>query len=49
MRGKYMTKKTTKADNFAETLKDNPKEIIEWAEAEIREYQRLIAILKKEL
>ena len=37
----------TKADNWYQTLKDNPKAIIEWARAEIREYRRLIKIIKK--
>ena len=39
----------TKADNFAEALKDNPKEIIAWARAEIREYEKLIKMLEKRL
>lgn len=33
---------------FAETIKDNPKKIIEWAKREIREYQRLIKILEQQ-
>lgn len=37
----------SKADNFFETLKDNPQEIIEWCEAEIKEYKKLIKIIKK--
>lgn len=37
----------SKADNWFESLKDNPQEIIEWAEAEIKEYKKLIAILRK--
>ena len=36
-----------KAKNWYEILKENPKEIIEWAESEIKEYQRLIKIIKK--
>jgi hypothetical protein len=35
------------ADNFAKTLMQNPDEIIKWAESEIREYKKLIEILKK--
>ncbi len=34
---------------FADTLKDNPKEIIAWAKREIAEYQSLIEILEKRL
>ena len=40
-------KDKSKAENFAEAIKDNPQEIIEWAEREIAEYKKLIAILKK--
>lgn len=38
---------STKAENWFETLKDNPSEIISWCEAEIREYKRLIKIIKR--
>ena len=38
-----------KSENFFETLKDNPKEVLKWAFAEIREYQNLIKIIKKSL
>ena len=41
--------KQTKANNFYESLKNNPKEIIKWAEAEIKEYEKLIKLIKKEL
>ena len=34
---------------FANTIKDNPREIIAWARREIREYQKLIKILEKEI
>lgn len=34
------------AESWFETLKDNPDKIIEWAEAEIKEYKRLITIIK---
>lgn len=34
---------------FADTIRDNPQEIIDWAESEIREYESLIEILKKRL
>jgi len=33
---------------FADKTKDNPKEIIDWAENEIKAYQELIRILKKQ-
>ena len=35
-----------KAQDFAETLKNNPKKIIEWAKREIKEYEKLIKILE---
>jgi len=35
------------ADNFYETLKKDPKKIIKWAEDEIREYKRLIKLIKE--
>ena len=38
---------TSKAQDFADTLRDNPREIIAWAKREIREYQKLIKILSK--
>ena len=41
--------KKTKADNFFEELLANPKAIIAWARAEIREYEKLIKILQKHL
>jgi hypothetical protein len=41
--------KKTQADTWLEALKNNPKEIIEWCESEIREYQKLISLLKKKL
>ena len=47
-----MKKKNTdskKAENFYNTLKDNPFEIIEWCEAEIAEYQKLIEIIQKNI
>ena len=42
------TKKSS-VQEFADTISDNPTEIIEWAEREIKEYQKLICILKKRL
>jgi len=37
----------SQANNFYKALKDNPEEVIEWCEAEIREYKKLIKIIKK--
>lgn len=37
----------TGADNFLDTLKKNPEEIIKWCEEEIKEYQKLIKLIKK--
>jgi len=34
--------------DFANSIKDNPQAIIEWAESEIREYQKLIKILREQ-
>ena len=36
----------TPAENFADSLKDNPEEIIAWAKREILEYKKLIKILE---
>jgi len=40
---------TDKAQDFADTIKDDPAEIIKWAEREIAAYKELIVILKKRL
>lgn len=40
-------KKKSPAQEFADTLKDNPKKIIEWCKKEIKEYEKLIKILEK--
>lgn len=37
------------AQDFADTIKSNPKRIIAWANREIREYKRLIKIIEKQL
>jgi hypothetical protein len=39
-------KKKTSIEEFADTFRDNPKEIIAWAKREIKEYQNLIKILE---
>jgi len=39
--------KKSSVQDFADTIKDNPKEIIAWARREIREYQKLIKILER--
>ncbi len=42
-------KKISTAKDFVNTMKDNPTKIIEWAENEIKEYKKLIKILKIKL
>ena len=42
-----MKKQKSSVEEFADTIKDNPKEIIAWAKREIIEYQKLIEILEK--
>lgn len=39
-------KKKSQANNLFNALKDNPKAVIEWAESEIREYKKLIKLIK---
>lgn len=39
----------SEADNFFEKLKDSPKEILEWCDSEIKEYQKLKRLIKKAL
>ena len=39
-------KKKSRVQDFADTIKDKPKEIIAWAKREIREYEKLIKILE---
>jgi hypothetical protein len=39
-------KNNTNAQDFADTLKNNHDEIIEWAKSEIAEYKKLIKILE---
>jgi len=40
--------KKTEADNFFNSLKENPDAIIEWAKREIEEYKKLIKLITKE-
>jgi len=37
----------TSVEDFADTIKTDPAKIIEWANREIAEYQKLIKILEK--
>ena len=37
------------SQNVYNALKDNPQEIIEWCEAEIAEYKKLIEIIQKNI
>ena len=39
----------SKVQDFADSIRDNPKEIIKWAKSEIKEYEKLIKILEKRL
>ena len=39
-------KKEKSSAQVADTIRDNPKKIIEWALSEIKEYEKLIKILQ---
>ena len=41
--------KKSAAHNFFESLKDDPEAIIEWCEDEIKEYKKLIKLMKEQL
>jgi hypothetical protein len=41
------TTKQTAADNVFKKLKDDPKAILKWANDEIKEYRKLIEIMRK--
>lgn len=43
------SKPKSPAQDFAENLKNNPKEIIAWCKREIKEYQKLIKLLEKKV
>lgn len=43
-----MKKEKSNAQDFADTIRDNPKEIIAWAKREIAEYQKLIELLENQ-
>lgn len=49
MKGFKMPKQKSNIQDFADTIKDNPKEIIDWAKREIAEYKKLIKILEKRI
>jgi hypothetical protein len=38
--------KKSSVQDFADSIQDNPEEIIAWAKREIREYESLIKILE---
>lgn len=40
--------KTTGAQDFADSMVKDPKQIIAWAKREIKEYEKLIKILEKQ-
>jgi hypothetical protein len=40
-------KTESEANNMFNALKDNPQAIIEWAESEIKEYKKLLKLIKK--
>jgi hypothetical protein len=42
-------KRKSSVQDFADTIKDNPAEIIAWAKREIKEYESLIDILEKQI
>lgn len=41
-------KKQTAAENFFESIKNDPEKIIEWAQNEIEQYKKLIKLIKYE-
>ena len=49
IRGESMSKPKSSVEEFADTIRDKPEEIIAWAEREIAEYRKLIRILKKRM
>ena len=46
---KEICDKKSQVEDFADTIKDDPEEIIAWAYSEIEAYERLIAILEKRI
>ena len=40
---------TVAAQNFFDSLKDDPKAIIKWCRREIKAYEELIALLEKQV
>jgi hypothetical protein len=43
-----MTKKNEACENWFETLRDNPEDIIKWCREEIEQYEKLIELIKKQ-
>lgn len=43
-----MKKQKSSVQDFADTIKNDPKKIIKWAKREIAEYQKLIKVLEQE-
>lgn len=41
--------KESKAQNMYDALKNDQRAILDWCEAEIKEYEKLIKIIKKHL
>lgn len=39
-------KQKSEADNFLDALKNNPEKVIEWCESEIKEYKKLIKLIR---
>ncbi len=42
-------KKKSQAEEFADTIRENPAEIIAWIDREVAEYKKLRAILVKRM
>ena len=45
MTKKQSSKKKSPAQNFADSLQDNPEEILAWIDREIKEYEKLKSII----
>jgi len=40
-------KKNSPAEDFFDSIKNNPQEIIDWCQSEIEEYKKLIRLLEE--